>query len=220
MSGSNKSGKDREALREGNFDVLFCTAELLRNHLVKNEVDMRMFSLLVIDEIHHADGAHPFLKLLNDHFLLTDLDTRPRLLGLTASPVSGGIGDDVFKSLDKKIQALKTNTQAEIYSPVIFKDSINRQARNADWRLFEPSSEDRELFLTSCQFLQTITPLLQQNYPTVNFNDSWKRYEVLMTDVERFYGVKRRHLTLDPLELFTFPSISTNKLSLEYQEVQ
>lgn len=153
LSGSYKSTEDRDTLTSGNFDVLFCTADILRNHLAKKSGSdsIGWFSLLVLDEIHHVCGNHPYLKLLSEHYLVSSPSTRPRLLGLTASPVSGGSSiNDIASSLNKKMKELMQDTQAQIYKPIIFQDSINPMQQAAERKVFEATSGEEQLFQLAC----------------------------------------------------------------------
>ena len=55
-------------------------------HMVENEqLFLNMFSCVVLDEAHHALGAHKYSQLLK-HILKMSSENKPRVLGLTASP--------------------------------------------------------------------------------------------------------------------------------------
>jgi len=41
----------------------------------------------VLDEAHHASGLHPYAVLMNSFVANTPKHLRPRILGLTATPV-------------------------------------------------------------------------------------------------------------------------------------
>ena len=62
-------------------------------------------SLLVIDECHYATGKHNYATILQKFYHTLSQDDRPRILGLTASPL---INVTVGTS-DEKLQSLLTN---------------------------------------------------------------------------------------------------------------
>ncbi|XP_071433295.1 ATP-dependent RNA helicase DHX58 isoform X2 [Pithys albifrons albifrons] len=79
-----------------NSDVVICTAQILQNALVSTEEDMHVeltdFSLLVIDECHHThkDAVYNRIMLRYLQCKLSGQQDLPQVLGLTASPGTGG----------------------------------------------------------------------------------------------------------------------------------
>ncbi|NXK41309.1 DHX58 helicase, partial [Piprites chloris] len=77
-------------------DVVICTAQILQNALVSTEEDMRVdltdFSLLVIDECHHTHKDSVYNKIMLRYLQgkLSGQQDLPQVLGLTASPGTGG----------------------------------------------------------------------------------------------------------------------------------
>ncbi|NXS26133.1 DHX58 helicase, partial [Pomatostomus ruficeps] len=77
-------------------DVVICTAQILQNALVSTEEDMHVeltdFSLLVIDECHHThkDAVYNKIMLRYLQCKLSGEQDLPQVLGLTASPGTGG----------------------------------------------------------------------------------------------------------------------------------
>ncbi|NWY47505.1 DHX58 helicase, partial [Sylvia atricapilla] len=78
-------------------DVVICTAQILQNALVSTEEDMRVeltadFSLLVIDECHHTHKDAVYNKIMLRYLQrkLSGQRDLPQVLGLTASPGTGG----------------------------------------------------------------------------------------------------------------------------------
>lgn len=68
-------------------DVVVVTAAFCENLLVKGILKWEDFSLVVFDEAHHCEKGHPFNSLLtNYHRQIRELEKRPKVLGLTASP--------------------------------------------------------------------------------------------------------------------------------------
>ncbi|NWX09723.1 DHX58 helicase, partial [Caloenas nicobarica] len=77
-------------------DVVICTAQILQNALVSGEEDMHVeltdFSLLVIDECHHTHKEAVYNKIMLNYLQrkLCGQQDLPQVLGLTASPGTGG----------------------------------------------------------------------------------------------------------------------------------
>ncbi|NXN43131.1 DHX58 helicase, partial [Rhinoptilus africanus] len=77
-------------------DVVICTAQILQNALGSQEEDTRVeltdFSLLVIDECHHTHKEAVYNKIMLNYLQrkLSGQQDLPQVLGLTASPGTGG----------------------------------------------------------------------------------------------------------------------------------
>ncbi|KAM8989057.1 ATP-dependent RNA helicase DHX58 [Ara ararauna] len=77
-------------------DVVICTAQILQNALVSAQEDERLeltdFSLLVIDECHHTHKEAIYNKIMVNYLQrkLSGQQELPQVLGLTASPGTGG----------------------------------------------------------------------------------------------------------------------------------
>ncbi|KAF2754590.1 dicer-like protein 1 [Pseudovirgaria hyperparasitica] len=71
-------------------DVIVCTAEVLNHCLMHSFITMDRINLLIFDEAHHAKpGAnHPYAVIMKEYYMkLLDITKRPRIFGMTASPV-------------------------------------------------------------------------------------------------------------------------------------
>ncbi|NXT80848.1 DHX58 helicase, partial [Zapornia atra] len=77
-------------------DLVICTAQILQNALVSAEEDTHVeltdFSLLVIDECHHTHKEAVYNKIMMNYLQrkLSGQQGLPQVLGLTASPGTGG----------------------------------------------------------------------------------------------------------------------------------
>ncbi|XP_004707228.1 probable ATP-dependent RNA helicase DHX58 isoform X1 [Echinops telfairi] len=77
-------------------DLLICTAELLQTALTSSEeeehVELTDFSLLVVDECHHTHKDTVYNNILSQYLKLKlqRVGNLPQVLGLTASPGTGG----------------------------------------------------------------------------------------------------------------------------------
>ena len=90
---------ERVALYQ-NKKILFATPQTIKNDLEEERLNLKNFSLLVIDEIHHAVGAYAYPFVAKKY--LEEAENQ-RILGLTASPG--------FSS--EKIEEVKKNTGIE-----------------------------------------------------------------------------------------------------------
>ncbi|HLD56868.1 MAG TPA: DEAD/DEAH box helicase [archaeon] len=65
--------------------IIFATPQTIQNDLEDNKLSLKEFSLLVIDEIHHAVGGYAYPYIAKKYL---EEAKNPRILGLTASPGS------------------------------------------------------------------------------------------------------------------------------------
>lgn len=72
--------------------VIVCTAEVLVQCMMHSFINMRRVNLLIFDEAHHAKNNHPYARLIKEYYLAEpDLSQRPRIFGMTASPVDANV---------------------------------------------------------------------------------------------------------------------------------
>ncbi|KAI5464989.1 hypothetical protein BGZ63DRAFT_440387 [Mariannaea sp. PMI_226] len=50
-------------------------------------ITMRQINLLIFDEAHHTKKNHPYARIIKDHYIRLEKQNRPRVMGMTASPV-------------------------------------------------------------------------------------------------------------------------------------
>lgn len=68
--------------------VIVCTADILLHCLAHSFITIPRINLLVFDEAHHAKKNHAYARIIKDFYLAEeDLNARPRIFGMTASPV-------------------------------------------------------------------------------------------------------------------------------------
>lgn len=85
-----------------------CTAEVLYQCLWHGFLTIDQINLLVFDEAHHAKKGHPYAKIIRDFYLSQeDPARRPKIFGMTASPVDVKIGEvyDAAMDLERMLQA-------------------------------------------------------------------------------------------------------------------
>ncbi|NXC41420.1 DHX58 helicase, partial [Penelope pileata] len=99
-------------------DVVICTAQILQNALLSREEDARVeltdFSLLVIDECHHTHKETIYNKIMLSYLQrkLSGQRDLPQVLGLTASPGTGG--ETSFEGAVKHILQICANLDTEV----------------------------------------------------------------------------------------------------------
>ncbi|KAJ5312459.1 hypothetical protein N7508_003289 [Penicillium antarcticum] len=69
------------------YMVIVCTAEILNQALLNGHIRMDQINLLIFDEAHHAKKEHPYARIIREAYLSMEVEKRPRILGMTASPV-------------------------------------------------------------------------------------------------------------------------------------
>ncbi|EGG23223.1 RNA-directed RNA polymerase [Cavenderia fasciculata] len=106
-------GESGNIMEDRQYDVIVCTADIIRNWIGYNMASMKDFYLVIYDECHHATGEHVFVKLAEEIKKL-DREFQPRILGLTASPSTGG--KDTSQIM-KNIDALERNIGSTIFRP-------------------------------------------------------------------------------------------------------
>ena len=75
--------------------VIVCTADILYKCLAHSYIRMDEINLLVFDEAHHTKKNHPYARIIKDFYIDVDEDKRPRILGMTASPVDAQVDPKV-----------------------------------------------------------------------------------------------------------------------------
>lgn len=88
-------------------NVVVCTAAVLDQCLMHSFLTIDQISLLVFDEAHHCKKNHPYARIIRDYYLKCN-EHRPRIFGMTASPVDSKrdvakVADDLEDMLQSKI---------------------------------------------------------------------------------------------------------------------
>jgi endoribonuclease Dicer len=90
--------------------ILSLIAQILVNLITHSLWSLDRVSLLVFDECHHARKNHPYNIIMREYFHIKTIADRPRVFGMTASPVWNT--KDPLGSL----LALETNLDSKIIS--------------------------------------------------------------------------------------------------------
>ncbi|XP_052066353.1 uncharacterized protein LOC127705998 [Mytilus californianus] len=95
-------------------DVIIVTAAFYENLLLNKILRWNDTCLVVFDETHHCIKNHPFNKLLQGYHRKCPKQTRPKLLGLTASPA----GRDSVKETIMMLKLLMDNLEGAMIALV------------------------------------------------------------------------------------------------------
>ena len=96
-------------------DVLLGTPEVFKNALTQHGfLSLPQFSLMIFDEAHNATGNSPMAAIMRDAFQprVRAGEIVPRVIGLTASYVSGAL-----TNITKKREQLETLMHSSLFSP-------------------------------------------------------------------------------------------------------
>ncbi|KAJ4810567.1 Endoribonuclease Dicer [Rhynchospora pubera] len=98
------------------FEVLVMTPQLFLHNLRHCFLRMDLISLLIFDECHHAQAQsrHPYAQIMKE-FYKSDAPKRPRIFGMTASPIIGKGGSNVL-NYTKCINSLEQLLDAKVCS--------------------------------------------------------------------------------------------------------
>ncbi|KAF8162827.1 hypothetical protein B0H34DRAFT_693086 [Crassisporium funariophilum] len=69
------------------YDVFVMTAQILVNFITHSLWSIDKISLLIFDECHHARKNHPYNTILREYFQVRPSSQRPKIFGMTASPI-------------------------------------------------------------------------------------------------------------------------------------
>ncbi|XP_070534805.1 interferon-induced helicase C domain-containing protein 1-like [Ptychodera flava] len=108
-------------------DMIITTGGILKNSLTEKKVTLDEFSLIIIDECHHAMKNHPYNVIMAEYLRLklSNPTTKlPQIIGLTASPGSGSKSG--LKTATDHILKLCANMDAHMF--VTVKDEKNKES--------------------------------------------------------------------------------------------
>lgn len=89
--------------------VIVCTAEIVNQALLNGFVKITQINLLIFDEAHHTKKNHPYARfvlsfsgnmrvshlhstrIIRDSYFTADQSQRPRIFGMTASPIDAKV---------------------------------------------------------------------------------------------------------------------------------
>ena len=107
LTGMVKPGQRGELYKEK--QIIFATPQTIRNDLVEKRLSLEDFSLLVLDETHHAVGEYAYPYIAKKY---RESAKHQRILGLTASPGSTRIKiKEICKNIG--IEAVEVRTEVD-----------------------------------------------------------------------------------------------------------
>jgi len=79
------------------------------------------FEMIVFDECHHADQSHYYNLIMEDFFFYhySPDAKRPKILGLTASPIKQKLGDSFSTNITSDIKEKLQNLANNLYSKFV-----------------------------------------------------------------------------------------------------
>lgn len=83
------------------------TPTILMEAMRKACVCMSSIHLLIFDEAHHCRKRHPYAQVMDYYWKVPNPADRPRIFGMTASPVNTKLTDDQGKSQLSIVQQLR-----------------------------------------------------------------------------------------------------------------
>ncbi|XP_077989798.1 ATP-dependent RNA helicase DHX58-like [Glandiceps talaboti] len=125
-SGASMTNTVFESLIPTN-DIIITTGGILQNSLLEKKSTLDMFSLIIIDECHHAMKNHPYNVIMAEYLrmkLANPATPLPQIVGLTASPGSGSNSGMI--AVTEHILKLCANLDAHVF--VTVQDSQNKEA--------------------------------------------------------------------------------------------
>ncbi|KAJ3038713.1 Dicer-like protein 1 [Rhizophlyctis rosea] len=68
-------------------DVMVMTADIALHMLERAFITMKQIYLIIFDEAHHTKKAHAYNQIMSIHYARSPSENRPKIFGMTASPV-------------------------------------------------------------------------------------------------------------------------------------
>ncbi|KAK2766939.1 Dicer-like protein 1 [Arachnomyces sp. PD_36] len=122
--------------------VIVCTAEILYQCLMHSFVRIDQINLLIFDEAHHTKKQHPYARIIKEaYFREPDVSKRPKIFGMTASPVDAK--SDVVRTASM-LETLLDSQIATASDLALLRKSVARP-REELWiyeRLLQPFETD------------------------------------------------------------------------------
>ena len=146
----------RLQLEECDFFVM--SPQVLLNCLRYAYLRMDDVELLVFDEAHHTQNDHPYNVLMKEFYFDSPIGPyrRPKILGLTASPIYAGykkMGGDAGSKLEKTLFDLENNLDAKLLSSVSGDSSIEGVFEDTKQKTLE------EIFIHTEESVQNVNKI-------------------------------------------------------------
>ncbi|KAE8149317.1 ATP-dependent helicase dcl1 [Aspergillus avenaceus] len=116
--------------------IIVCTAEILNQCLLNSHIRMDQINLLIFDEAHHTKKDHPYARIIRESYLKADLSRRPRIFGMTASPID--TKGDIIESATK-LETLLDSKIATTSKLTLLRQVVSRPIEKV-WRFHKLES--------------------------------------------------------------------------------
>ncbi|KAG7387256.1 Interferon-induced helicase C domain-containing protein 1 [Phytophthora pseudosyringae] len=128
---------------DGDFDAIVVTPQYFLNLLFNGHTKITDYSVMVFDEAHHATGKHPYCELLKE-LGAVDLQVRPHILALTASPFGEAVRET---SGQAALNKLAKSFNAVVNAPTIAADDLEASfiPKEAQWVTVQEDDSERKL---------------------------------------------------------------------------
>ncbi|KAK4165937.1 dicer-like protein 1 [Cladorrhinum sp. PSN259] len=130
--------KDFWAKTFGENMGIVCTAEILYSCLAHSYIRMDQLNLLVFDEAHHTKKNHPYARIIKDFYAPTEDDKKPRILGMTASPVDAQMDPKIAAA---ELEGLLHSKIATVSDPTALQNSTSMPKEEMVLQ-YDPKSKD------------------------------------------------------------------------------
>ncbi|KAM9969012.1 hypothetical protein ACTFIW_000419 [Dictyostelium discoideum] len=201
LYGEINDSRTRAFVRSKEYDVLVSTVGSLVNLLEVRHLNILDFYFITFDEVHHATGEHDFNKVV-DYIRKTDLNYRPRILGLTASLVS--IGNSTIDIVQRSIKDMEERMLSRVFKPASLLTNSTQSELQPELISFKTSGQESLIETSICEFLVSNSKELQifLNYSDVDLD-----------------GVRGNPLFLKALERLDKYSKQLESIYIEYTKV-
>jgi ERCC4-related helicase/dsRNA-specific ribonuclease len=125
------SGLEREnwAMECKRREVIVMTAQVFYNLLAKGYMSLRQFNMIIFDECHHTRKKHPFNVIMEEHYFTTEASERPKIFGMTASPIHSKMSEASLNNIDDwhfKVKELESNLDCKLYTVREHKEELRQ----------------------------------------------------------------------------------------------
>lgn len=97
--------------------MLVLTPVICVEALRKGFLSLTDVSILVYDEAHHCRKRHPYTQIMDHYWKIQDPADRPRVFGMTASPVNFKLSeksDNARDAIVESVRQLEANLDAKV----------------------------------------------------------------------------------------------------------
>lgn len=89
--------------RMDKYDVIVSTAQVILEALIHGFIKLDEINLIVFDEAHHAYKEDTYARIMRNHYFQADAPSRPKIFGMTASPLKA---DGKFQSAVAELEQI------------------------------------------------------------------------------------------------------------------